>query len=236
MTNEITGGCILIARSILTSEIWLKPPEYLKIFMYILLKVNYRDNPLFERGTNLFNFSQEVGNLHGIAITQIYNFLRWAKSEKVGILTTQKTTRGIVIKVNNYNKFQTLENYYLQDTLQDSCKTVTKQLQDSCNTIIKERIKENKEINNKDNIIGKNKKSFLRFTPPTIEEIQTYCIERNNNIDPEYFYDYYESNDWHVGKSKMKDWKAAVRTWERNQNFNKTENPKKESEIDGWTL
>jgi len=55
-----------------------------------------------------------------------------------------------------------------------------------------------------------------RFTPPTLEEVQAYCAERNNNIDPQHFIDYYTSNGWLVGKNKMKDWKAAVRTWERN--------------------
>jgi hypothetical protein len=55
-----------------------------------------------------------------------------------------------------------------------------------------------------------------RFTPPTLEEVAAYCKERNNNIDPQHFIDYYTSNGWQVGKNKMKDWKAAVRTWERN--------------------
>lgn len=55
-----------------------------------------------------------------------------------------------------------------------------------------------------------------RFTPPTIEEVKAYCLERNNAVDPHRFIDYYESKGWTVGKSKMKDWKAAVRTWENN--------------------
>ena len=55
-----------------------------------------------------------------------------------------------------------------------------------------------------------------RFTKPTLEEIKAYCIERKNNVDPERFYDYYEANGWKVGKNAMKDWKASVRTWERN--------------------
>ena len=55
------------------------------------------------------------------------------------------------------------------------------------------------------------------FTKPTIDEIQDYCIERNNNVNAEQFYDYYESNGWKVGKNSMKDWKAAVRTWERSE-------------------
>ena len=60
-----------------------------------------------------------------------------------------------------------------------------------------------------------------RFKKPTIEEIQAYCDERNNGIDAERFYDYYESKGWKVGKAPMKDWKASVRTWERNNGITK---------------
>jgi hypothetical protein len=64
----------------------------------------------------------------------------------------------------------------------------------------------------KDNIKENTKR---KFTKPTIEEIQNYCNERNNGINAEAFYDFYESKDWYVGKNKMKDWKACVRTWEK---------------------
>lgn len=53
------------------------------------------------------------------------------------------------------------------------------------------------------------------FTPPTIEEVKEYCQERKNNVDPERFVDFYTSKGWMIGKSKMKDWKAAVRGWEK---------------------
>jgi len=55
-----------------------------------------------------------------------------------------------------------------------------------------------------------------KFTKPTIEEINSYCKERKNNVDPDRFYNFYESKGWYVGKNKMKDWKACVRTWEKN--------------------
>lgn len=55
-----------------------------------------------------------------------------------------------------------------------------------------------------------------RFVPPSVEEVKAYCTERGNGIDPEYFVDYYETRQWMSGKTKIKDWKAAVRTWERN--------------------
>lgn len=54
-----------------------------------------------------------------------------------------------------------------------------------------------------------------RFVKPTVDEIREYCEERGNTIDPEQFFDFYESKGWVVGKSPMKDWKSCVRTWER---------------------
>lgn len=54
-----------------------------------------------------------------------------------------------------------------------------------------------------------------RFAPPSIEEIRTYCQEKNYDVDPEQFIDFYESKDWMIGKNKMQNWKAAVNTWAR---------------------
>lgn len=54
------------------------------------------------------------------------------------------------------------------------------------------------------------------FKPPTIEEVRAYCLERGNSVDAERWHNHYSSNGWMVGKTKMVDWKAAVRTWERN--------------------
>lgn len=68
-----------------------------------------------------------------------------------------------------------------------------------------------------------------RFIPPNVEEVEQYCLERSNNIDAQSFIDFYESKDWMIGKNKMKDWKAAVRTWERSR---KQEN--KENVFDEW--
>lgn len=133
MTEEkIEGGCVLIARNILNSEIWRKPPAYLKIFMYILLKVNHKDG-LFPRGTNFFNFSDE--KIDGVSYAQVDHFFRWAKSEKVQILATEKTTRGVIVKLNNYGLYQDLENYYLRNTLRNNCETTAKQLRNGCDTI-----------------------------------------------------------------------------------------------------
>lgn len=70
-----------------------------------------------------------------------------------------------------------------------------------------------------------------RFTPPSVDEVAEYCTQRNNGVDAETFVNFYESKGWLVGKVKMKDWKAAVRTWERsrkqeNTSFEQQEKPR----------
>lgn len=77
----------------------------------------------------------------------------------------------------------------------------------------------NTRVNNTsmNNIIGTApEKKQKKFVKPTVEEIKTYCAERNNQLDAEYFYDHYEANGWKIGKAPMKDWKATIRNWERN--------------------
>lgn len=73
-------------------------------------------------------------------------------------------------------------------------------------------------IDNTDDITVKTQDDSKRkaFKKPSLEEVKEYCLERKNNVDPERFLNYYESNGWKVGRNPMKDWRAAVRTWERN--------------------
>lgn len=82
-----------------------------------------------------------------------------------------------------------------------------------------------------------NTKRASPFVKPTLEEVRSYCLERGRGIDPEAWFDHYESNGWMVGKNHMKDWRGAVRTWERS-GFNKPA-PKKEGALalrdDAWT-
>lgn len=61
------------------------------------------------------------------------------------------------------------------------------------------------------------KRESSRFQKPSIEEIRQYCSSRGNNVDPDQFFNFYESKGWIIGKSPMKDWRAAVRTWEKRE-------------------
>src|SRR5690606_4596017 len=83
----------------------------------------------------------------------------------------------------------------------------------------------NTSNNNIDNTNTREKKNNSKtFSIPTIEEVSSYCTERQNYIDPEKFHSHYTSVGWKVGKNPMKDWKAAVRTWEKNNNNKANQN------------
>lgn len=64
------------------------------------------------------------------------------------------------------------------------------------------------------------KTSVKKFIKPSVEDVRLYCQQRNNAVDAERFHSYYESNGWKVGKNPMKNWQAAIRTWERGGNHN----------------
>jgi predicted phage replisome organizer len=110
----------------------------------------------------------------------------------------ERTNEGQVEDITRTNEGQ-------KKTLSDKSKSKSKSIEKDID------IKKKKELSN-DN----SEKEKVRFIPPTIEEVKAYCEERHNNIDPEYFVAFYESKGWMVGKNKMKSWKSAVITWEKN--------------------
>ena len=102
------------------------------------------------------------------------------------------------------------------------------QNEDNVRQEIEKELELDKEIEKDNN--KSDKPTTKRFTPPSLEEVQAYCTERNNNVDAERFINHYTSNGWMVGRNKMKDWKAAVRTWERSSfNNTKEEEPKEDT-------
>ncbi len=78
---------------------------------------------------------------------------------------------------------------------------------------------ENQDENQLENQDEKAKRKG-RFIKPSVEEVAAYCRERGNAVDPDEFFDFYESKGWRVGKEQMRDWKAAVRTWEKRNRQN----------------
>lgn len=140
-------------------------------------------------------------NLYKVEIQSVSRWIRHLKEKQYIDLeitykagTKEVDKRIIKIKDNPINKNV---KGYKQKCLEGINKNVKDNNTSINNTSIKENIK---------------RKVFKK---PTIEEITQYCLERNNGINAEAFYDFYESKDWYVGKNRMKDWKACVRTWEQ---------------------
>ena len=110
--------------------------------------------------------------------------------------------------------------------------------------------KDNDNVNDKDNVILNNtslstnvskeveqqaakSQKHIRFIKPTISDIEVFTQASNLNLNPDHFFDFYESKDWMVGKNKMKDWKAAARNWaRRNETPQQNKNQKPLTQID----
>ncbi len=127
----------------------------------------------------------------GISIQSLRTCL--GRMEKGRELTSKSTNRFRIITLCNYDTYQLTPN--------DTNKLTNKQLT------------ANKNVKNDKNVNNEKKKS--RFTPPTVDELREYSSSIDFGLDCQGFLDFYTSKGWMIGKNKMKDWKAAVRTWKK---------------------
>ena len=194
---------IKLNRKILEWE-WWGDINTCRLFVYMLLKANWKDakfeGKLIPRGSfvsSIPRLSQETA----LTIREIRTAISHLKS--TGEVTCKTYSKYTVFTVNNYCIYQS------SDTQSDRQATDKRHSNDILTTTIEEK----KEVKNikKEEPKGSKKK----FEPPSVEDVRTYCEERHNGIDAQSFVDFYTSKDWMVGKNRMKDWKAAVRTWER---------------------
>lgn len=128
---------IQLSRSIYDSEIWRKPSDWLKIWIYILWNVNFKDNNDFKRWENFFRY--EIISLEcWVSYNTVVKCIKYLKSATQ--VQVEKTTRGAIISVTNYDKYQDLDNYGNTEATQKQDKSNR-----STNTIIEEWKKEKKE-------------------------------------------------------------------------------------------
>ena len=139
----------------------------------------------------------------GVMVVTDWNKNNWLDSRRVS--ETEYVDELNMLNLVNQKYELSINNQCLADA-----KPMLREYSIEENIIVENNIKEN------------NKRKV--FQKPTIEEIQEYCNERNNGINANAFYDFYESKGWCVGKNKMKDWKACIRTWEQ-RNGKKIDNP-----------
>lgn len=149
-----------------------------------------------KRGSIVSSY-EKLATETGLSVMQVRTAIK--KLRSTGEITSKSSNKNTVFIVNNYDLYQV-------GNKQNNEPVTSKEQTDNIQiTTTKESKEVKKEKNN----------NIKRFTPPTYEQVSTYCKERNNTVDAERFYDFYESKGWMVGKNKMKDWKAAVRNWER---------------------
>ena len=144
---------------------------------------------------NLFDFDKN-NNFSSVYLN--------GKMIKVNQIAKKRREAGLA-SAKKRAEIETIKSSTSVQQMFNTCSTNVEQVLDKCSTIKEKKIKE-KEI--RENI----------FIKPTLSEIEEYCRHRSNKIDPEKFFNHYESRGWCMGKNNtpMSDWKAAIHNWERN--------------------
>lgn len=210
-------GWISIHRKIKDNWIWEeKPFSKGQAWIDLLLMANHADrkillgNELIEVKRGSFITSEKkLMESWGWGKEKVRRFLKLLEAD--GMIEKKTDRKKTTINIVNYSVFQVLQTTNRPQT--DYQQTDSRPPADTNNN--------DNNYNNDNNkyfIVDKPKGKIKKFITPTIEDVKAYCVERKNNVDPERFIDYYTSNGWKVGKNPMKDWKAAVRTWERRNN------------------
>lgn len=217
------GNYIKINRSILDWE-WWNDINTCRLFIFLLLKANWKDGTWkgveVKRGSYISTLEKLAYDTN-LTKDETRTALKHLKKTKE--ITTQSTRKYTVFTVRNYDKYQ-------NDTTLNPTQTPNKS--HTIPTLIP-HIEEYKYSKIKKETPNGVKK---KFEPPSVDDVRAYCNERGNSVDPQTFIDFYTANGWVQGKGKpIRDWKAAVRTWERNQINNKQgSSPKKRNQFNSF--
>lgn len=190
------GGWIKIHRKFLDWE-WFNKSEAVHLFMYLVLKANHKDGQWQGTDIKKGQFITSFGKISadtGISLQTIRTLLKkFEKSNEINIQTTNKYTVVTICKYELYQK----ENETINEQLTNEQQTTNKQL-----------------------TTNKNDKNEKKFIIPTFNDVLGYCMQNDLEVDCNKFINFYESKGWMVGKNKMKDWKAAIRTWVKPKQLN----------------
>lgn len=202
----MSNGWIALHRSLLDHWLWKdKPFSNGQAWIDLILLANHKDVKEYANGSlKLFKKGTVNRSIESISHRWGWNRKKTRKFlnalEADGMVTVNVTTHGTTITLINYDIYQTVGK--TNGTAIDQTEGQQRENNVPQTT-----------MNNNDN--NDNNKKSRNFVPPSLEEVKTYCLERKNGIDPEHFITFYQSKGWMIGKNKMKDWKAAVRTWEQ---------------------
>ena len=202
-------GWIKLHRQIQDCEIWDNdnPFDDRSAWIDLLLLVNHRDkSTIFDGKPITVCRGQRITSIRKLAERWNWSYKRTRNYlmllEQLKMITRESDNKKSLITIVNYDIYQ---DEGITEESQRNHRGITGESQGN------HRLPTNKNEKNDKN--EKNKKSSA-FVPPSIDEVRAYCQERNNKVDAQAFIDFYSSKGWMVGKNKMKDWKASVRTWE----------------------
>jgi len=211
-------GWVSIYRSLQDHWIW-QDGRHLKWWLSILLNVNYEPRR-FPVGTEMFTCNkgqsfrsiEQWTDLFSCSKKTTIKFFKMLQSDDMirYEIVGKGNRRKHLLSVVNWEKYQ------------------VKGTEESTERVPETPPKEYSNIppNNKENNLNKETKDKCsRFSPPTLDEVMDYVTEWNLQIDPKHFLDFYTSNGWRVGKNPMKDWKAALRNWTKNETKFKNNGP-----------
>lgn len=198
--------------------------NYVLVFGWMINELKLKGNELFIYAI-IYGFSQAENQTFKGSLQYLAD---WTNSTKQGVLKSLKslTEKGYIIKNENIINGVKFCEYYATK-FNRVLNKVEWGIKQSLTGGIKQSLPNNIDI---DNIEDNKEEKIVRgkFIPPSLEQVKAYCLERKNNVDAERFIDYYASRGWMIGKNKMRDWRAAVRTWERNGYSQKKEEPNTE--------
>lgn len=177
----------------------------------ILLKQKFK-----QTDEQVLNFAKQIAKLTSFDLLEIEKPLHELIDEKVLKIEGDSLICSRMVKDAEISKKRASSGKSGGNKTQKSLKNFALANVEA-NTGIENGIENENGIGNEDEVKSKNAK----FKIPTIAEIQEYCSERKNNIDSKKFFNFYQGKGWMIGKNKMKDWKACVRTWENNETSNK---------------
>ncbi|MDD3019499.1 MAG: hypothetical protein PHX61_00800 [Alphaproteobacteria bacterium] len=208
------NGWIKIHRKLIDWQ-WFDKPEMVQLFVFFLLSANHEskkwNGTTIKRGQFVTSL-ESVKLKTGLSIQTIRTCIKRLKLTNE--ITSTSTSRFTIITICNYASYQQKENTTNKPINTPNNKQVTNEQQTS-----NKRLTTNKNDKNEKNI-KERAENAKRFTPPSINDVQIYVSEKGYSVDAESFVSFYQSKNWFVGKNKMKDWHAAVVTWEkRNKEF-----------------
>lgn len=182
----------------------------------ILMRVNHAEGKVTHNGTveTVLRGSTiwSMGDMEkhwGWSNKKVKRFLLCLEGDRM--LSMKSTTKKTYLTVINYDKYQGSDIDKAPPMHHGSTTEAYQKHTNNNELIITNNNNKDKDLNTS---VPKGT-THTKFIPPTIEEVKNYCEERKNNVDHERWYDHYEAKGWMIGKNKMKDWKAAVRTWEK---------------------